>query len=59
MELTLKFIKELTQNNQKQLEKHQVYARQLGFAPRATIEASSPQDTDGVSLGGRGLQPKA
>ena len=31
----------------------------FGVAPRATIEASSPQDPDGVSLGGRGLQTKA
>ena len=30
-----------------------------GLHHRATIEPSSPQDTYGDSLGGRGLQPKA
>ena len=31
-------------------------AIQTELAPRATIEPGSPQNPDGVSLGGRGLQ---
>ena len=47
--LLIKWIENNQANNGKRLSLH----------PRATIEASSPQDPDGVSLGGRGLQTKA